>query len=801
MAMQNAKAAARRFLERFPALKRAGKRAYQVMGYALSNEKIQSEGEMVRVTPDDGFEYFFGYYDKCPWDADDRRMIALRVRQSWVSPAPAEPGELVLIDTGDGNRVQVIATVHAWNVQQGCMAQWLGPDFDRYLLYNDFREGRFCSVIYDTREGREVRILPLPVYDVARDGSFALSLDFSRLHRLRPGYGYSNLTDATAGQLCPDAPCVWRMDLADGTVTPLLKYTDFATFEPTPDMDGAEHKVNHLMLSPDGSRFMVLHRWLKNGHKRTRLVTVNSDGSGMYNLSDDGFVSHCCWKNDGEILSYLEKRGTGRHYYLMKDRTREYRLLWPELARDGHCGYSPDGSRVVTDCYPNRKRLASVYICRDIDNRSRQLARVFSPLRYNGDCRCDLHPRWNHRGDAVCIDSVHEGRRGLYVLPAPKEAETPVGRAPNPDAPLRVLMVNTVPMIFDGITMVMLNYASNMDPEGMQVDFVSGNRIDDALRGRIEATGARIYRIPQRNRRPLRYIWRLSRLIRRNGYQVVHAHGNSCTLAFEMLAARLGGARVRCPHSHNTKSKNITAHRLLRPLFEACYTHGFACGEAAGKWLFHDKPFVVLNNGVDTQRFAFSAADREAVRKELGLEGKVAIGHVAHFTPHKNHAFLIDAFAPVARQDPDRVLVLVGGGRLEGETREKVRALGLEDRVIFYGTTTEVPRVLSAMDLMVLPSLFEGLPNVLIEWQASGLRALVADTVTREARLTDLVEFLPLDRERWTRAMLEGGPGEGREEASALAARAIADAGYDIRVSADRLKELYVRYLSETAKR
>ena len=197
---------AKRVLEPFPFVKKAVNGAYRVLGYALSNEKLRSEGDVRRLTPDDGLEYFFGYYDKCPWDADDKRLLALRVKQSYKSPAPAEPGELVLID-GDGG-TRVIATVHAWNVQQGCMAQWLGPDFRRYVLFNDFREGRYCSVIFDTQAFAEARVLPLPVYDVARDGSFALSLDFSRLHRMRPGYGYSNLPDATEGQPCPDAPCI-----------------------------------------------------------------------------------------------------------------------------------------------------------------------------------------------------------------------------------------------------------------------------------------------------------------------------------------------------------------------------------------------------------------------------------------------------------------------------------------------------------------------------------------------------------------------------------------------------------------
>ena len=407
-------------LEQFPVIKRSAKRVYQLASVAISNDKCKSEGDVIRVSPDDGFEYFYGYYDKSPWDATDRYMICIKAKQAYKSVSPKEPATVGVIDTNDANKFIQIGVTHSWNVQQSCMAQWMGPDFRTRIIYNDFRNGKHCSVIYNFENKKEEKVLPLPVYDVARDGSFALSLDFSRLHRMRPGYGYSNLPDTTKGILCPDQTCIWKMDIPSGKITELFKYTDFAAFEPDETMDGAEHKVNHLMISPNGRRFMVLHRWFQKGRKHTRLVTVNVDKTEMYNLSDDVFVSHCYWKNDQEILSFLRKKETGNHYYLMKDQTQEYKMYWPELNTDGHCSYSPDGKFIVTDTYPNRKRIASVYLCTEEDNRSRRIARVFSPFRYDNDCRCDLHPRWNRKGDKVCIDSVHDGRRGLYVVPVPQ---------------------------------------------------------------------------------------------------------------------------------------------------------------------------------------------------------------------------------------------------------------------------------------------------------------------------------------------------------------------------------------------
>ena len=359
------------------------------------------------------------------------------------------------------------------------------------------------------------------------------------------------------------------------------------------------------------------------------------------------------------------------------------------------------------------------------------------------------------------------------------------------DGPLKVLMINTVPMCYEGITTVMLNYAENMDRTGLQLDFLAINDVEESLRARIAVMGAQLYVIEGRNRHPLRYLRTLRRLIRANGYQVVHAHGNSCTLAVEMLAARLGGARARCAHSHNTTCNSALVHRLLRGPFEVCCTHRFACGEAAGQWLFRDKPFAVLNNGIDAARYAFDSRSRAAHRARLGLEGRRVVGHVGSFNAQKNHAFLIEAFDDAARRDPSLCLVLVGDGPTRPDIEAMVGERGLGDRVIFTGVSREVPGLLSAMDVMALPSRFEGLPNVVIEWQAAGLPALVADTVTPACRLTELVRFLPLDAKAWTRALMETPVDADRAAASAGAAQAIAAAGYDIRDSAKRLRRLY----------
>lgn len=411
-------------LNKCPGIKKYIKRGYQLACYAAS-KKITVEGDVKRVSPNDTSEYFFGYYDKSPWNATGRYMLCMKAKDTWSEPDPIGEAEIMLFDLNlnpsDKGYCTKLATTHTWNVQQGCMAQWLGPDFTSKILYNDLREGKYCSVILDV-VSKEERVLPMPVYTVSADGKTALSLDFSRLHSLRLGYGYAALPEKTKGVALPDETCIWKMNIETAEVAPLLKYTDFAKFQPRPEMqeEGSVHKVNHLMLSPNGKRFMVLYRWFCGQRKYTRLITCNVDGSDMYVLSDDDMVSHCYWKNDNEILAFERKKEHGPGYYLMKDKTQECQYLWPQLSNDGHPSYCPtDNSLVVFDTYPSRSRVQELKLCRDTDIEGKDLkviARMFSPFKYDNDTRCDLHPRWSRDGKKVCFDSVFEGHRGLYVV-------------------------------------------------------------------------------------------------------------------------------------------------------------------------------------------------------------------------------------------------------------------------------------------------------------------------------------------------------------------------------------------------
>ena len=137
----------------------------------------------------------------------------------------------------------------------------------------------------------------------------------------------------------------------------------------------------------------------------------------MYNLLDDGMVSHCCWKNNNEILAWAHKEKIGNQYYLLKDKTKEYKVMWKnELTSDGHPTYSPNGKYIITDSYADRKRMCHIFLMNTENTEVREIAKVFEPFKYDNDTRCDLHPRWDRKSKRICFDGVFEGKRALYTL-------------------------------------------------------------------------------------------------------------------------------------------------------------------------------------------------------------------------------------------------------------------------------------------------------------------------------------------------------------------------------------------------
>ena len=199
------------------------------------------------------------------------------------------------------------------------------------------------------------------------------------------------------------------------------------------------------------------------------------------------------------------------------------------------------------------------------------------------------------------------------------------------------------------ITTVIMNYYRNMDKTDMTMDFVVPNEISNEYREEIENNNSRIYKVNRKGNIP-KYMMELYQLMKNNGYDIVHIHGNSSTMLIELIPAVLAHIPVRMVHSHNTTCSHLWLHRLLLPVFNKCYTERLACGYDAGKWLYGEKTFFELKNGIDLQNYKYNEEVRKVYRKKINAEEKIVIGHVGNFIEQKNHEFLIDAFASLIKE-------------------------------------------------------------------------------------------------------------------------------------------------------
>lgn len=360
---------------------------------------------------------------------------------------------------------------------------------------------------------------------------------------------------------------------------------------------------------------------------------------------------------------------------------------------------------------------------------------------------------------------------------------------------MKLLIISTVGLIYDGITNVITSYLKAMDKSEIEI-FVAGTiEVNPVIKIQIEELGGKIIELPNRRNEPVSYAISLTKFIRKKKIDIVHAHGNSGTLAIEMSAAWLGGCKKRIAHSHNTRCDHVKADKILRPILNLFYTDAIACGEDAGKWLFKDKPFFVLKNGRDVNKFKYDKDARQKIREQYQIGESLAIGHVGNFVQQKNHSFVLEIYNELLLIDPNVRLFMIGDGELRDNIEKKALELDIRKNIEFTGNIDNIQEVLSALDAMVLPSFFEGLPLVVMEWQISGLPCIVSDNVTKECGIADdLVDFmsLELNPREWALNIYSKTFNRNRDEDSKYGCFKIDGAGFSITQSAEELRNLYI---------
>lgn len=365
---------------------------------------------------------------------------------------------------------------------------------------------------------------------------------------------------------------------------------------------------------------------------------------------------------------------------------------------------------------------------------------------------------------------------------------------------VRVLQIMG-PVITGGVDGIVMNYYRNINRDKVQFDFVMDGYSDTPVDEEIRGLGGRIYKVEPYTKNIIRNQHQIYRILKENTYQIVHSHMNSLSV-FNLMQAKRAGVPVRIAHSHSTSAKGeglkTVVKDILRPYAKVFSTNYGACSELAGKWLFgkhifDDGKVFIMTNAIDVSRFTYRPEIRNQVRAQLGLDGKLVIGHVGRFVYQKNHDFLIDIFRELHNQNPDARLVLIGSGELESKIRQKVEDLGLGNSVLNLGIRKDVPELMQAMDAFLLPSHYEGLPVVGVEAQAAGLPCFFSDVITREVKITDFVSFFSLTESpnKWAKKILCATNTFSRQQVDGE----IRSAGFEIRTAARQMQDYYCSLL------
>jgi hypothetical protein len=373
----------------------------------------------VRVITRGPKHHWFGYYDKLEFDPTDRYVLGMEVDFEHRSPKPDDVIRVGMVDLADGDRWIELGTSSAWGWQQGCMLQWV-PGTDATILWNDRAADRYVCHILDVKTGAK-RTIDAPIYALSPDGRTAISADFRRINDVRPGYGYAGLADPHADELAPRDSGVWRVDLESGRSNLIVSIADVARLGTIPrNQPDVKHYFNHLLVNPDGSRFIFLHRWrYPDGKRLTRMLTAALDGGDLRVVDFNGLTSHFIWRDPAHILAWSNQPSHGPGFYLFKDRPNgALHIVGRDVLKaDGHCSYLPGGEWILSDTYPDKDRNQKPHLYHAASGRVVPLGSFRSPKEYTGEWRCDTHPRTSRSGRLVVIDSPHaDAGRQLHLI-------------------------------------------------------------------------------------------------------------------------------------------------------------------------------------------------------------------------------------------------------------------------------------------------------------------------------------------------------------------------------------------------
>lgn len=312
-----------------------------------------------------------------------------------------------------------------------------------------------------------------------------------------------------------------------------------------------------------------------------------------------------------------------------------------------------------------------------------------------------------------------------------------------------------------GVESMIYNYCSHMNLKNYEFHLLYQHEASKKNVDEFNKIGFKLHRIPSKIKHPLKNYYETKKYLYDNKIDIVHCHMTLMNF-IPLIAAKKLNIKTRICHSHNSdvRKKNIFVKIIEYFLKKICVYYStslIACGEDAGKYMYKDKEFIILNNALNLNKFAYNDEFRGNIRNKYGIkEDEIVIGHVGRFTVQKNHKFVIELFKELTKFSNKYKLMLVGDGELRDEINNLVNDYNLEDKVIFTGIIDNTNEVYSAFDIFVLPSVWEGLPVVGIEAQASGLYCLFSLNIDKNVVINDeKTKMLDLDIDIWVKDILK----------------------------------------------
>ena len=347
-----------------------------------------------------------------------------------------------------------------------------------------------------------------------------------------------------------------------------------------------------------------------------------------------------------------------------------------------------------------------------------------------------------------------------------------------------------------GTESLIMSWYRNIDRTKIQFDFLVRSAEDNYLE-EIKSLGGRVFYTSSFPRHLIKNYKETKSVLKKREWDVVHVHGNAAMYMLPLRLAKKYGYTHRFMHSHNVKAQSKVfdlIHKVNRKFLPSNATFFLACSRTAGHWMFQNTPFLLSRNAIDMISYQFDENARRQKRIDLHVEDKFVIGHVGRFATQKNHEFLLQTFLEIKRRQTNSALMLVGDGELENDIKAKAEQLGLADSVLFMGRCTNVGELMSAMDVFVLPSHYEGLGIVLVEAQCNGMQCVVSqEAYNEEVKVyPESLSVLPLScgAKKWADLILEKAATSTNRNVDLSV---LQDCGYDMQVEVKKLEELYLR--------